>query len=61
MAKESGLGMSVAVDDSGGSAQTISNDITNFDWATRTCRGCQHIEVYLYDKDRGGAFWERVS
>ena len=34
MAKESGLGMSVAVDDSGGSARTISNDITNFDWAT---------------------------
>jgi len=34
MAKESGLGMSVAVDDSGGSARTISNDITNLDWAT---------------------------
>ena len=34
MAKESGLGMSVAVDDSGGSARTISNDITNMDWAT---------------------------
>ena len=29
MAKESGLGLTVAVDDSGGSAQTISNDITN--------------------------------
>jgi hypothetical protein len=34
MAKESGLGMTVAVDDSGGSARTISNDITNLDWAT---------------------------
>jgi hypothetical protein len=34
MAKESGLGMSVAVDDSGGSARTISNDITDMDWAT---------------------------
>ena len=34
MAKESGLGMSVAVDDSGGSARTISNDITNLDFAT---------------------------
>jgi hypothetical protein len=29
MAKESGLGFSVAVDDSGGVARTISNDITN--------------------------------
>ena len=34
MAKESGLGMSVAVDDSGGRARTISNDITNLDFAT---------------------------
>ena len=34
MAKESGLGMSVAIDDSAGSARTISNDITNFDFAT---------------------------
>jgi len=34
MAKESGLGMSVAIDDSGGSARTISNDITNIDFAT---------------------------
>ena len=34
MAKESGLGMSVAVDDSAGTARTISNDITNLDWAT---------------------------
>ena len=34
MAKDSGLGMSGAVDDSGGSARTISNDITNLDFAT---------------------------
>jgi len=34
MAKESGLGMSVAIDDSGGTARTISNDITSMDWAT---------------------------
>lgn len=29
MAKESGLGMSVAVDDSAGSARTITSDVTN--------------------------------
>lgn len=34
MAKESGLGMSIIIDDSGGSARTISNDITNADFAT---------------------------
>ena len=34
MAKESGLGMTVAIDDSGTTARTISNDITNIDWAT---------------------------
>ena len=34
MAKESGIGMSIAVDDSGGSARTISNDSTNFDFST---------------------------
>ena len=34
MAKESGLGFSVIVDDSGGSARTISNDITNLDFST---------------------------
>jgi len=34
MAKQSGLGYSVAVDDSGGTPRTISNDITNFDYAT---------------------------
>lgn len=32
MAKESGLGMSVVVDDSAGSGQTISNDITSLSW-----------------------------
>ena len=34
MAKESGIGMSIAVDDSGGSARTISNDITDFSFNT---------------------------
>ena len=34
MAKESGLGMSLIVDDSAGSARTISNDITSLDWTT---------------------------
>ena len=34
MAKESGLGMSVIIDDSGGSARTISNDITSMDIST---------------------------
>ena len=34
MAKESGLGFSVIVDDSGSSARTISNDILNLDFAT---------------------------
>ena len=34
MAKESGLGMSVIIDDSGGSARTISNDIISIDIAT---------------------------
>tara|TARA_R100000808_G_C2124537_1_gene135031 strand:+ start:614 stop:1018 length:405 start_codon:yes stop_codon:yes gene_type:complete len=33
MAKETGLGMAVAIDDSGGSARTISNDITSCDFA----------------------------
>lgn len=41
MAKESGLGMSVAVDDSGGTARTISNDITNLEFATP--RGVQDV------------------
>lgn len=34
MAKATGMGMSVAVDDSSGTAQTISNDITNLDFST---------------------------
>ena len=34
MAKESGFGMTVAVDDSSGSARALANDITNIDFAT---------------------------
>lgn len=34
MAKESGLGFAIAVDDAVPSAQTISNDITNFSFST---------------------------
>ena len=34
MAKESGLGMTVAVDDSGGTARSIENDITSLDFST---------------------------
>lgn len=41
MAKESGLGMTVSVDDSGGTLRDLSNDITNIDWATP--RGVQDI------------------
>jgi hypothetical protein len=41
VAKESGLGFSVAVDDSSTSAQTISNDFTNFEFATP--RGVQDV------------------
>lgn len=33
MAKESGLGMTCAVDDAGGTARTISNDITAVQWS----------------------------
>lgn len=32
MAKESGLGMTVTVDDSAGSGQAISNDVTSVSW-----------------------------
>ncbi len=32
MAKESGLGLTVTVDDSGGTGRAISNDITNCQW-----------------------------
>ena len=41
MAKTSGLGATVIVDDSSSVAQTISNDITNFQFATP--RGVQDI------------------
>lgn len=41
MSKESGLGMSVSVDDASGSAQDISNDITSIDFSTP--RGVQDI------------------
>lgn len=34
MAKSTGLGMSVAVDDSGGTPRTISNDVHSFNFAT---------------------------
>lgn len=33
MAKESGMGMALAVDDSGGSARTISNDVVTLDFS----------------------------
>ena len=48
MAKESGIAAVMAVDDSGGSVRTISNDITDFSISTpramitsrrRGCRG----------------------
>lgn len=41
MAKESGLGATISVDDSGGTARAISNDITTFNFATP--RGVQDI------------------
>ncbi len=41
MAKESGLGATISVDDSGGVARAISNDITTFNFATP--RGVQDI------------------
>ena len=41
MAKESGLGMTVSVDDSGGTLRDLSNDITNIDFATP--RGIQDV------------------
>lgn len=34
MAKESGLGMAVIIDDASGTPRTISNDFTNLSWAT---------------------------
>ena len=41
MAKQGGMGFSVAVDDSAGSAKTISNDITNLAYSTP--RGVQVV------------------
>lgn len=41
MAKTSGLGSVIAVDDSSGTARTISNDITNYQFATP--RGVQDV------------------
>lgn len=41
MAKETGLGMSIAVDDSGGTARTISNDVISLDFSTP--RGVQDV------------------
>jgi hypothetical protein len=41
MAKQSGLGFAVAVDDSAGAAKTISNDVTNLEVATP--RGVQEL------------------
>lgn len=41
MAKTSGLGSAVIVQDSGGTARTISNDITNYQFSTP--RGVQDI------------------
>ena len=41
MAKESGIAMSIAVDDSGTTARTISNDIT--DWSLSTPRNVQVV------------------
>lgn len=41
MAKESGLGFAIAVDDSAGTPRTISNGVTNFEFATP--RGVQDV------------------
>lgn len=41
MAKTSGLGAALLIDDSGGSARTISNDVTNYSHSTP--RGTQDI------------------
>ena len=41
MAKETGLGFAVSVDDSGGTLRDISNDITNF--TLNTPRGVQDV------------------
>jgi hypothetical protein len=41
MAKESGLGFAISVDDSAGAVKVISNDVTNFEFATP--RGVQDV------------------
>jgi len=41
MAKESGLGATIAVDESGGTARTISNDVTQ--WSIQTPRNTQDV------------------
>ncbi len=41
MSKTSGLGAAIAIDDSSGTARTISNDITN--WGMATPRGVQDV------------------
>ena len=41
MAKESGIGMTVTVDDSGGSGRAITNDVTNISF--NTPRGSQDV------------------
>ncbi len=41
MAKEAGLGLTCAVDDSGGTARSISNDIQTVDWGVP--RGVQDV------------------
>ena len=41
MAKESGMGMALVVDDAGGSTRTISNDVTSIDFAIP--RGVQDV------------------
>lgn len=41
MAKESGLGFSVTIDDSAGTGKDLSNDFTNFEFATP--RGVQDV------------------
>lgn len=41
MAKESGLGATIVVDESGGTARTISNDVTQ--WSIQTPRNTQNV------------------
>lgn len=51
MAKTTGLGMSIAVDDSGGTARTISNDITSAEWDTpREMQEVTGIDKSAYER-----------